>query len=126
MQYWFPGVDRGHQRRESVCGTIKEAMIRAGVPGSAHWLRHWFGTALLEAGVDVRVVQTLMRHQNLATTEIYTLVSDGRRAEGIERLDPFRAAPLVEVTPEMQRVIDKCCGPDGEDHGPVGSSMLAA
>lgn len=100
--YWFPGADRGHQRRESISGTIKEAMVRAGVPGSAHWLRHWFGTALLEAGVDLRTVQVLMRHQNLSTTAIYTLVSDRRRAEGIERLDPFRLEPLVRVTPDLQ------------------------
>ncbi|WP_207555009.1 tyrosine-type recombinase/integrase [Mycobacteroides abscessus] len=103
--YWFPGADHGHQRRESVSQTIKDAMVRAGVTGSAHWLRHWFGTALLEAGVDVRTVQTLMRHQNLATTEIYTKVTDARRAEGIERLDPFRVEPVVRVTPEMQRLI---------------------
>ncbi|OCB42154.1 tyrosine recombinase [Mycobacterium vulneris] len=116
--YWFPGVDRGHQRRESVCGTIKEAMIRAGVTGSGHWLRHWFGTALLEAGVDVRVVQTLLRHQNLATTEIYTKVSNARRVEGIDLLDPFRVEPLAEVTPAMQRVIDEWCQDDDEpdDH----------
>ncbi|WP_225433728.1 tyrosine-type recombinase/integrase [Mycolicibacterium mucogenicum] len=107
--YWFPGVDRGHQRRESVCGTIKEAMVRAGVTGSAHWLRHWFGTALLEAGVDVRVVQTLLRHQNLATTEIYTKVSDARRAEGIELLDPFRLEPVAELTPAMRRMVDEAC-----------------
>lgn len=99
--FWFPGSDRGHQRRESVSQTIKEAMVRAGVTGSAHWLRHWFGTALLEAGVDVRVVQTLMRHQHLATTEIYTKVSDRRRAEGIDLLDPFQMEPLVHVTAEL-------------------------
>lgn len=110
--YWFPGVDRGHQRRESICGTIKESMVRAGVPGSAHWLRHWFGTALLEAGVDVRVVQTLLRHQNLATTEIYTKVSNARRAEGIDKLDPFRLEPVVEISPAMRRVIDECCEAD--------------
>lgn len=113
--YWFPGVDRGHQRRESVCGTVKEAMVRAGVPGSAHCLRHWFGTALLEAGVDVRVVQTLLRHQNLATTEIYTQVSNARRAEGIELLDPFRTNPVVTVTDEMRRVIEQWCGNDDQD-----------
>lgn len=100
--YWFPGTDHGHQRRESVSGTIKEAMIRADVRGSAHCLRHWFGTHLLESGVDVRTVQVLMRHQNLATTEIYTQVSDRLRIEGIERLDPFRMEPLVRVTPEMR------------------------
>jgi site-specific recombinase XerD len=87
--YWFPGNGRAHQRRESVGGTVKEAMIRAGVSGSAHSLRHWFGTALMEAGVDLRVIQMLMRHQNLATTEIYTFVNDRRRAEGIDRLNPF-------------------------------------
>ncbi|WRQ08437.1 integrase [Mycobacterium phage juyeon] len=99
--HWFPGPDRGHQRRESVSGTIKEAMIRAGVVGSAHCLRHWFGTALLEAGVDLRTVQELMRHQSLTSTEIYTRVTDQRRAEGIERLDPFRVAPSTRVSDRL-------------------------
>jgi site-specific recombinase XerD len=93
--FWFPGSDHGHQRRESVGGTIKEAMMRAGVSGSAHALRHWFGTALMEAGVDLRVIQILMRHQNLATTEIYTFVNDRRRAEGIDRLNPFAVNGLA-------------------------------
>lgn len=89
--FWFPGPDHGHQHRESVGGTIKEAMIRAGVAGSAHGLRHWFGTALVEAGVDLRTVQELMRHASLASTQIYTQVSDKRRAEGLERLNPWVA-----------------------------------
>lgn len=89
--YWFPGRDSGHQRRESISNTIKSAMVRAGVPGSAHQLRHWFGTALVAADVDLRTTQTLMRHQNLTSTAIYTLVADERRADGIDRLDPFRA-----------------------------------
>lgn len=87
--YWFPGDDRGHQRRESVCSTVKAAMVRAGVPGSAHQLRHWFGTALMRAGVDLRTVQTLMRHANLESTAIYTEVADEQRVKGIHRLDPF-------------------------------------
>ncbi len=114
--HWFPGADRGHQRRESVSQTIKDAMVRAGVTGSAHWLRHWFGTSLLEAGVDIRVVQTLLRHQNLATTEIYTKVSNARRAAGIDQLDPYRAEPVVELTVEMRRLIGDCCGPDDDGH----------
>ncbi|TXH15433.1 MAG: tyrosine recombinase [Mycobacterium sp.] len=113
--FWFPGADRGHQRRESISQTIKDAMVRAGVPGSAHWLRHWFGTSLLEAGLDIRVVQTLLRHQNLATTEIYTKVSDARCAAGIDLLDPFRVEPAVELTAEMRRIVDEYCGPDGDD-----------
>lgn len=92
--YWFPGSDRGHQRRQSVSNTIKCAMKRAGVPGSAHSLRHWFGTALVAADVDLRTTQTLMRHQNLTSTAIYTLVADERRVEGINRLDPFKGTRL--------------------------------
>jgi integrase len=101
--FWFPGPDRGHQRRESIGGTIKEAMVRAGVAGSAHQCRHWFGTALVRAGVDLRTVQTLMRHQNLTSTAIYTAVADEQRAKGIQLLDPFGVATLqpVEQSPEV-------------------------
>jgi integrase len=95
--FWFPGPVDGHQRRESVSGTVKEAMIRAGVPGSAHQLRHWYGTALVRAGVDLRTVQTLMRHQNLASTAIYTAVADEQRTKGMQLLDPFRVATMEPV-----------------------------
>ena len=94
--FWFPGPDRGHQRRESVGGTIKEAMTRAGVPGSAHQLRHWFGTALVRAGVDLRTVQTLMRHRNLTSTAIYVEISNEQRSKGIQLLDPFGVATMQQ------------------------------
>lgn len=89
--FWFPGYDNGHQRRESISGTIKDVMVRAGVKGSAHSLRHWFGTTLVDEGVDLRTAQELLRHQSLATTQIYTLVSDEKRLDGIDRLNPFRS-----------------------------------
>lgn len=88
--FWFPGDDNGHIRRETVSHRIAAIMARAGVVGTAHQLRHWFATALLEAGVDLRTVQLLMRHQNLSSTEIYTAVSDARQARGIDKLDPFQ------------------------------------
>jgi integrase len=115
--FWFPGLDRGHQRRESISGTIKEAMIRAGVAGSAHQLRHWFGTALVKAGVDLRTTQELMRHQNLASTAVYTAVADEQRAKGIQLLDPFGVATLqpVEQPQKGVRLADTLqadiCGP---------------
>lgn len=113
--YWFPGPDRGHQRRESVSGTIKEAMLRAGVPGSAHSLRHWFGTALVEAGVDLRRVQELLRHQNLATTEIYTLVSEQRLGEAINLLNPGGGPRLVpDVVESAREVIRLAWNGEGE------------
>lgn len=94
--WWFPGPCDGHQRRESIGGTIKAAMVRAGVNGSAHQLRHWFGTELVDSGTDLRTTQDLMRHATLTSTEIYTKVNDERRVEGIDRLDPWtpRVRPL--------------------------------
>lgn len=104
--WWFPGPDHGHQRRESIGGTIKEAMIRAGVAGSAHQLRHWFLSELVETGTDLRTVQDLGRHADLSSTAIYTQVTDRRRAEGVDRLNPWRADPsntAAKIATAVQR-----------------------
>ncbi|WP_157694632.1 MULTISPECIES: tyrosine-type recombinase/integrase [unclassified Leifsonia] len=88
--YWFPAyasqTDNAHISRQGVYAAIKGVMERAGVQGTPHQLRHWYGTTLLDSGVDVRVVQELMRHKSLDTTAIYTLVNLDKRRAGIERL----------------------------------------
>lgn len=84
--FWFPGENGGHQHRQSVCGTVKQAMVRADVPRSMHSLRHWFCTHLVEKGVDLRTAQTLMRHGSLATTQVYVAVADRTRADAITKL----------------------------------------
>lgn len=63
--------------RQSVWAVLQRAAARAGlqVEISPHSLRHSFATHLLAGGVDLRVVQELLGHSSVATTQIYTLVT---------------------------------------------------
>lgn len=90
--HWFPGNSRRPGlpiRRRAVADIIGAAMGRAGIPGgTAHRLRHWYGSKLVADGTDLRTAQSLLRHANLNTTAIYVAVSDPKRLEAIERLRP--------------------------------------
>jgi integrase/recombinase XerD len=50
-----------------------------------HQFRHYYGTSLRRSGVDLRVVQELMGHENLTSTQIYTLVDDQDMRAGIDK-----------------------------------------
>ncbi|MGZ5393471.1 MAG: tyrosine-type recombinase/integrase, partial [Mycobacterium sp.] len=96
--WWFPtwvGNARhaagGPMLGNSVSAVVSRAMDRAGIPGTPHALRHWFGTALRAAGVDSLVIKELMGHESLATTAIYVDVPLTQRTNAIGLLPELGA-----------------------------------
>jgi site-specific recombinase XerD len=88
-EYLFEGQKGGKYSARSVQAIFKEALRNSKIKkeASVHTLRHSFATHLLESGTDIRIIQQLLGHSSLKTTQIYTQVSSSKISEIKSPLD---------------------------------------
>ncbi len=91
-KFLFPSRNGKHLTRVRLFQILKELAARADLDPagiSPHVLRHAFATHLLEGGADLRVLQTLLGHADIATTQIYTHVDSARLVELVNSRHPL-------------------------------------
>ena len=89
---WLFPSGKKHLTRIRLYQILKELAVVADIPPdrvSPHVLRHAFATHLLEGGADLRALQSMLGHADIATTEIYTHVDSRRLVELVNQRHPL-------------------------------------
>ena len=93
---WLFPSGKGHLSRIRLYQLVKAIAAEAGIPPdrvSPHVLRHAFATHLLAGGADLRALQSMLGHADIATTEIYTHVDSSRLVELVNTRHPLADLP---------------------------------
>ncbi|KQM51104.1 recombinase XerD [Sphingomonas sp. Leaf208] len=93
---WLFPSGKGHLSRIRLYQLVKAIAVEAGIPPdrvSPHVLRHAFATHLLAGGADLRALQSMLGHADIATTEIYTHVDSSRLVELVNTRHPLADLP---------------------------------
>ena len=101
---WLFPSGKAHLSRVRLFQMLRELAGRAGIDPAAispHVLRHAFATHLLEGGADLRALQLMLGHADIATTEIYTHVDSRRLVELVNRRHPLAQMELGAATVDV-------------------------
>jgi len=85
-----------------ISNKIRQFAKKAGLNGfHTHTMRHKFATDLLERGANIKQLQELLGHENLATTEVYLSITDQGKRDAINLLDQEKPDAEIQKTIEM-------------------------
>jgi len=92
--YLFNGQNKEQYSSKSIRSIIKVSVRKSGIKKNVtpHTLRHSYATHLLESGVDLRIIQTILGHNNVKTTELYTHVSKSYLSKTYNPLEDIKVS----------------------------------